>query len=456
LPRPYGPGIQVIEIAARDAAPWATYLIALGFRRGAKISSRTRGSGSIFERDAARILISEVAAEDTRTPAAEHVSRHGDGVALVTLRVPDVLRAWIRATGAGAEALSGWRHAVTNDGLAMVEDALLGAAGVNYLLFASPGQTPGSRREAAIDHIVLAVDGADLGSAAWLHSRAFGLEFLAAQKIRMENETLRSVMLGGDGWGLVIAAQEPPGSAGLMSAFLHANSGPGIRHVAFRVPDIVATVSTAAARGAGFLPIPDAHYDSAARRLGYQPANLDELRRGRIALGRDTDGRMVYQATTGPVSPESQVSFGLVQRPAGTLEPSSEVAAAIVAAQAAREATAITDSAGEVVTAGEGRGAGGQPRVRLPGPPGPGPGVEFAWSAQGIERFLGSSAIWSGPLYCRHERFDVRRAGRSADVAVLPIFGVDVPIAFGSASPVREARFGRQRGRRPSRSRAPG
>lgn len=129
MPRPYGLGIQVIEIAARDAAPWATCLIALGFRRGAQISSRTRGSGSIFERDAARILISEVSAADTGTPAAEHISRHGGGVALVTLRVPDGLRAWMRATGAGAEALSGQRRVVTDDGLAMVEDALLGVAG---------------------------------------------------------------------------------------------------------------------------------------------------------------------------------------------------------------------------------------------------------------------------------------------------------------------------------------
>ncbi len=347
MPRPYGLGIQVIEIAARNAAPWATCLIALGFRRSAQISSRTRGSGSIFERGAVRILISEVPAADSRTPAAEHISRHGSGVALVTLRVPDVLRAWMRATGAGAEALSGQRRIVTNDGLAMVEDALLGVAGVNYLLFASPGQRPGFCREVAIDHIVLAVDGADLGGAVRLHSRAFGLEFLAARKIQAENETLRSVILGGDGWGLVIAAQEPPGSAGLVSAFLHANSGPGIRHVAFRVPDIVAAVSAAAAHGAEFLPIPDAHYDSVSRRLGYQPANLDELRRGRIALGQDGDGGMVYQATTGPVSPESQVSFGLVQRSAGTLEPSDEAAAGIVAAQAARGAAAMTDSGGE-------------------------------------------------------------------------------------------------------------
>ena len=102
------------------------------------------------------------------------------------------------------------------------------------------------------------------------------------------------------------------------------------------MPDILATVRQATASGVEFLPIPAAHFDSAPASLGYTPPNLEELQRGHVAVGRDGDGEVTYHAMTGPVSPRSQLSLGLVQRTAGTPEISREAVTALAAARAGR------------------------------------------------------------------------------------------------------------------------
>ncbi len=330
--------VIMIEIAAHDARPWNEYLRALGFAPGARVSD-TGISGSYWCRDLARVKISEVTgpADGALSPAAEHLSTHGEGVAEVRLGARDVARARMRATAAGAKALSGLMRKVEEDGDGMIEATRFGGVGVQHWLLSATGpeaETPASRQEASIDYMVLAVGGADLSSTARFYVRAFGLDLLCAQQIQAGEERIRSVALGGAGWTLVIAAQEPSGAPGIVSAFLQAH-GAGIGHIAFRVPDILATVSQATAGGVEFLPIPAAHFDSVPASLGYTPPNLEELRRGHVAVGRDSDGWVTYHATTGPVSPRSQLTLGLVQRTAGTSEISREAVTALAAARAA-------------------------------------------------------------------------------------------------------------------------
>ena len=350
MPRSHAAELQLIEIAARDAQPWTACLTALGFHPGSRIlgvpspgQEWDRGNhwGRVFTSGTARILVTEAVgtSERPRNLAAEYFSRHGDGVARITLRVPDVPQAQRRATGAGAEAIPGQMRQADPDGNAMVESAFVGAAGVTCQLFAAPelrsGSPPTARGQMSIDYMVLAVERAELNAAARLYSQAFGMDLMYAKQLRAGDEQMRSMALGGGGWALIIVAQEPAAAPGVISAFLRTHGGPGIMHVAFRVPDIVTAVSQATARGAEFLPVPHEHYDSAPGNLGYEPPNLDALRRCRIAVGQDRDGGVTYQAATCPVSLGSRFNFGLVQRPVGTLELSSDTSAAMVAASAA-------------------------------------------------------------------------------------------------------------------------
>lgn len=333
--------VILIEIAAHDARPWNQYLTALGFAPGARFSD-SGISGSYCCRDLACVKISEVTgpAAGALSPAAEHLSRHGEGVAEVRLGVPDVAQARMRATAAGAKGLSGLIRRVEEDSSGMIEAARVGGVGVQHWLLNVAGpvaEIPARQQEASIDYMVLAVDGADLSSTARFYIRAFGMDLLCAQHVQAGEERMRWVALSGAGWTLVIVAQEPAGAPGIVSTFLRAH-GAGIGHIAFRVTDILATVRQAAAGGVEFLHIPAAHFDSASASLGYTPPNLEELQRGHVAVGRDGDGDggVSYHAMTGPVSPRSQLSLGLVQRTAGTPEISREAVTALAAARAAR------------------------------------------------------------------------------------------------------------------------
>ena len=355
---PDGAEIQFIEIAACDTRPWEACLTALGFDPGSRIwgvpgQNWGRGNhrGRIFTCGGVRVLVTQAVgtSEVPRNLAAEYHSGHGDGAARVSLRVLDVPLAQRRAIAAGASAVTGQMRHAAPDGNAMVESAHVDVAGVTWQLFAAPGRpalgrTPAEAGQMSVDHLVLAVDRADLDSTARLYSQALAMQPLYAEHLRAGDEQMRLVALDGHGWALIIAAQEPAAAPGVISAFLRAHGGSGIMHVAFRVPDIVTAVSQATARGAKFVPVPAAHYDSASDDLGYTPPNLDKLRRYRIAVGRDTDGAVTCQAAIGPVSAGSEFTFGLIQRPAGSLAASTHTAAALVQARAA---AAMSNSAGE-------------------------------------------------------------------------------------------------------------
>lgn len=320
--------VQYVEKVVHDARPLTGYLQALGFVPVAQFQGSTKSRA--FERGAARILVSEVAdsVKGHLDPAIEAGSLQGDSSVKVALRVPDVPRALMLATEGGAQVLSGTRAYSDHAGTEMAQLANVSGAGVRYQLFAAPGptpgQTPGLQREMSIDCMVIAVQ---------FYHRALGLELLWAKQIRAEGEQIRAAGPGGRGWAVAIITQEPAGAQGLVSAFLSANGGPGIAHLALRVPDVLAAVTEATARGLEFLPIPGAYYPPAQGSPG-----LADLRRRRVAAGRNEAGEVIYEATTGPVSPACQVSFGLVQRPEGDPVFCSETAVALTAARAAARA----------------------------------------------------------------------------------------------------------------------
>jgi 4-hydroxyphenylpyruvate dioxygenase-like putative hemolysin len=324
----HGPEVALVAIAAHDPGPWERCLAGLEFPPGPRVSAPGPAGGMIFERGAARILLSE------------HAGAAGqDSVTEVQLTVPDVTRALARAIGAGAQVLSEPRRFIDPDQGGTFEAAEVGGVGIKHTLFTATGSAdrpePAAQRAVSVAYLVLAVGGGDLEQTARFYIRGYGMELLCQSRILAGEETFRSILLGGGGWALAVVAPGPAAAPGLLSEFLAANGGPGIMHLAIRVPDILAAASLAAERGVTFLPVTAAHYDSVPGRLGYVPLNLAELRRRHIAVGLDGDGRVTCHATTGPVSPGSLVSFGLAQYPAGPLELSREAVSAVAAARVA-------------------------------------------------------------------------------------------------------------------------
>lgn len=330
-----GLGIALVVIAAHDPDPWETCLTGLDLRPGPGFSQPGPAGGPhvrgrLFEHGLARVLL-----EERAVPGGQ------DSLTEVRFWVPEVMPARERAIAAGAQALSEPRRFVAPDDSGAFEEAALGGVGINHCLLAATGSVdrpmPAAGRDVSVGYLVLAVDGPDLGQAARFYIRAYGMELLCQGRIQAGGQAFRSILLAGGGWALAIAAQDPAGAPGLLSQFLAANDGPGIMHVAIRVPDILAAAGRADERDVELLPIPAEYYESVPDQLGYVPPNLAELKRRHIAVGLDLDGRVTYHATTGPVSQRSRVSFGLTQCPPAPPGLSHGAVSAVAAARVAAD-----------------------------------------------------------------------------------------------------------------------
>jgi 4-hydroxyphenylpyruvate dioxygenase len=84
-------------------------------------------------------------------------------------------------------------------------------------------------------------------------------------------------------------------------------------HIAFAVPDLVATAKECRDRGLEFLPIPDNYYEDLDARFGLEPDFLATLQELNLLYDRDADGEFLhfYTATVG------SVFFEMVERRAG-------------------------------------------------------------------------------------------------------------------------------------------
>ena len=82
--------------------------------------------------------------------------------------------------------------------------------------------------------------------------------------------------------------------SGQIDDFLAWHGGAGVQHLALSTDDIVTTVQTFAANGAGFAETPGAYYDDLTERLGDIDLPVDRLRPLGILVDRDHWGQM-YQ-----------------------------------------------------------------------------------------------------------------------------------------------------------------
>lgn len=102
------------------------------------------------------------------------------------------------------------------------------------------------------DHVGIAVR--DIGAATQLYSRAFGWQVTERYEVPEEGVRIAFVPSG----GIDLELLEPIDSRGSVAKFL-ATRGPGLHHVAFRVPDIAAAIAQATAAG-GTVVAPGPHH----------------------------------------------------------------------------------------------------------------------------------------------------------------------------------------------------
>jgi 4-hydroxyphenylpyruvate dioxygenase len=326
-------GIDHVEMYVGNAKQAAYYYRhAFGFKTvayaGLETGVRDRTSYVLRQ---GRITLVLTGTLQSESPIADHQHRHGDGVKVIALSVPDAEYAYRAALERGAEGVE--EPHVVADEHGSVKRSAIRTYGetlhtfierVDYAGPFLPGYQP--REEAdlgdvgllAIDHIVGNVELGKMDEWVKYYEDVFGMKEMlhfSDEAISTEYSALMSKVVT-DGNGRVKFPLNEPAEGKRKSQideYLEFYEGPGAQHIAVATRDIVKTVEEMRARGIEFLTIPDAYYDDVPARIGEIEESLDDLRRLGILVDRDDEGYML-QIFTKPVGDRPTIFFEVIER----------------------------------------------------------------------------------------------------------------------------------------------
>ena len=140
------------------------------------------------------------------------------------------------------------------------------------------------------------------------------------KQIHTEFSSLKSIVMANESGTIKMPINEPaPGKKeSQIQEFINENDGPGVQHIALRVPDIISYVSGAKSRGLKFLkPPPDAYYDEILKKLELNNIEIKEnfnmLRKLGILIDCDEKGYLL-QIFTESIVDRPTLFFEIIQR----------------------------------------------------------------------------------------------------------------------------------------------
>jgi len=323
-------GIDHVEFWVGNAKQAAYYYMhAFGFKQvayaGLETGLRDRASYVLQQ---GRIRLVFTGGLDSSSPMAGHHSKHGDGVKVIAVAVPDVDHAWKHAIDHGAEGIEE-PHDLTDDH-GSVRLATIKTYGETLHTFVDRSKYKGafmpgfeerslgndSEMLFGIDHIVGNVEHME----EWVsyYERVFGMREMihfSDQDISTEYSALMSKVVA-DGRGVVKFPINEPATGKRRSQieeYLEYYEGPGAQHIAVSTRDIVGTVAELRERGVEFLTIPDAYYDEVPARVPEVADQLGDLRKQGILVDHDDEGYLL-QIFTKPVGDRPTVFFEVIER----------------------------------------------------------------------------------------------------------------------------------------------
>ena len=275
-------GIDHIELWVGNAAQAAYYFEhAFGFSRvayaGLETGLRDRVS-HVLRQGRIRLVLTGTLHDGT--DIGEHQRRHGDGVKIVALGVPDVAAAYREAVARGATGLAEPSERHDEHGTVRIADIAAygdtvhrfveradyaGAFLPGFVDVAHEGDARKAGLFAGIDHVVANVELGAMEHWVSYYEDVFGMTELihfSDEAISTEYSALMSkVVTSGDG-RVKLPINEPAEGArkSQIDEYLEFYGGPGVQHIAISTTDIVRTVQELQARGVRFLRTPDSYY----------------------------------------------------------------------------------------------------------------------------------------------------------------------------------------------------
>jgi 4-hydroxyphenylpyruvate dioxygenase len=279
----------------------------------------------VLEQGRIRLVITGALQSDS--PIATHQHKHGDGVKVIALSVPDVDHAYKHATDMGAIGVEEPHDA---GGLRLASIETYGETlhtFVEILDYDGPflpgfepveDSTEDSGMLLALDHIVGNVELGSMETWVKFYEDVFGMTEMihfSDDDISTEYSALMSKVVS-DGKGLVKFPINEPAEGKRKSQideYLEFYEGPGAQHLAVATRDIVGTVTELRRRGVEFLTIPPAYYEDVPTRVPEVAEQLVDLREQGILVDRDDEGYLL-QIFTKPVGDRPTLFFEIIER----------------------------------------------------------------------------------------------------------------------------------------------
>ncbi len=266
------------------------------------------------------------------TDIGKHIDKHGDGVKVTALWVPDATKAFEEATKRGAKPYlqptveEDENGRVVKSGIEIYGDTVhIFVERKDYNGIFLPGYTawnptykPAPIGLKYIDHMVGNVDLGDMDKWVEFYKNVLGFSQILSfddKDISTEYTALMSKVMSNGNGRVKFPINEPADGIkkSQIEEYIEFYEGAGIQHIAVATDDIISTVRELKDRGVEFLRVPDTYYDTLLDRVGEIDEDIAPLRELGILVDRDDEGYLL-QLFTRPVEPRPTMFFEIIQR----------------------------------------------------------------------------------------------------------------------------------------------
>ncbi len=328
-------GTDYIEFYVGNAKQAAHYYItAFGFQplayAGPETGRKESASYAVHQHKLTYVLTTPL---HPGNPIADHVSKHGDGVKAISLRVNDATSAWEETTKRGAKSymepkrLNDTEGEMVMSGIHTYGDTVHlfierknyhGAFMPGYRQWSLPHFKTGDTGLLYVDHCVGNVGWNQMNPWVKFYEDVMGFKNILTfddEDISTEYSALMSkVMSSGNGYVKFPINEPAEGKKkSQVEEYLEFYNGEGVQHVALATNDIVTTVRELMSRGVEFLKVPSTYYDDLLSRVGKIDEDLEPLKELGILVDRDNEGYLL-QLFSKPVEDRPTLFFEIIQR----------------------------------------------------------------------------------------------------------------------------------------------
>ena len=263
---------------------------------------------------------------------ANHISKHGDGVKVLALKVDDATSAWEETTKRGGKSYMEPTNMKDENGEMVMsgihtygETVHLFIERKNYNGVFMPGYrkwesvyNPTETGLLYVDHCVGNVGWNQMNKWVKYYEDVMGFKNILSfddKDISTEYSALMSkVMSNGNGYVKFPINEPAEGKKkSQVEEYLEFYNGEGCQHIAIATNNIIDTVTKLQERGVEFLKIPASYYATVLDRVGHIDEDLKPLSELGILIDRDDEGYLL-QIFSKPVEDRPTLFFEIIQR----------------------------------------------------------------------------------------------------------------------------------------------